>query len=126
MFRFVSYLILLWQLSYYIFSTLSIFVDHESVANVCADLGTCYYNSGKYELAIATFEDGLQIVLLAETDQSLDVAEALYKIASCHDSLCNYDEGELFQYIFSFNLTEIYVNLSLPCDILQRWKNSMR
>lgn len=69
--------------------------DHESVASVCADLGTCYYNSGKYELAISTFEDDLRIILLSENDRSLEVAEALYKIASCHDSLCNYDEGKL-------------------------------
>ena len=65
------------------------------MASVSADLGTCYYNSGKYELAISTFEDGLRIILLAEVDRSLEVAEALYKIASCHDSLCNYDEGKL-------------------------------
>jgi len=67
--------------------------DHETVASVSADLGTCYYNSGKYELAISTFEDGLRIILLAENDRSVEVAEALYKIASCHDSLCNYDEA---------------------------------
>lgn len=69
-------------------------VDHESVASVSADLGTCYYNSGKYELAISTFEDGLRIILLGENDRSLEVAEALYKIASSHDSLCKYDEGK--------------------------------
>ncbi|KAL7537757.1 hypothetical protein ACHAXR_008051 [Thalassiosira sp. AJA248-18] len=67
--------------------------DHETVASVSADLGTCYYNSGKYEIAISTFEDGLRIILLAENDRSLEVAETLYKIASCHDSLCNYDEA---------------------------------
>ena len=73
----------------------NLFADHESVASVCADLGTCYYNSGKYELAISTFEDDLRIILLSDNDRSLEVAEALYKIASCHDSLCNYDEGKL-------------------------------
>ena len=69
-------------------------LDHETVASVSADLGTCYYNSGKYDFAISTFEDGLRIILLAENDRSIEVAEALYKIASCHDSLCNYDEGK--------------------------------
>ena len=65
------------------------------MASVSADLGTCYYNSGKYNEAIATFEDDLRIILLADDDRSAEVAESLYKIASCHDSLCNYDEGKL-------------------------------
>ena len=71
------------------------FPDHESVATVCADLGSCYYNSGKYELAISRFADCLRIILLrSNTDRSLEVAETLYKIASCHDRLCNYDKGK--------------------------------
>jgi len=90
-----------WYLTPYLF-----LLDHESVISLSNDLGTCYYNSGKYELAISTFEDGLRIILLAENDRSLEVAEALYKVASCHDSLCNYAEGKfsttapiLFQFL---------------------------
>lgn len=38
--------------------------------------------------------------MLLEPDGSPnEVAEALYKIASCHDSLCNYDEGMLYLHV---------------------------
>jgi len=65
--------------------------DHESLADISSDLGTCYFNSGKYDLAISTFSDAFRIILLTESRESLEVADVLYKIASCHDSLCNYD-----------------------------------
>jgi len=68
--------------------------DDESVAAVSSDLGTCYYNSGKYELAILLFRDSLRIKMLLDEDlESLEVADMLYKIASCHDSLCEYGEA---------------------------------
>ncbi|KAL3817278.1 hypothetical protein ACHAXA_003199 [Cyclostephanos tholiformis] len=64
--------------------------DHESLAPVCVDIGTCYYNSGKYDLAISFFEEALRIILRVGNEVD---AEILYKIASCHDSLCNYDQA---------------------------------
>ena len=73
------------------FSTDLSWQDHESLADISSDLGTCYFNSGKYDLAISTFSDALRITLLTESRESLEVADVLYKIASCHDSLCNYD-----------------------------------
>ena len=69
-------------------------IDDLTVASVSSDLGTCYYNSGKYELAMSLFQDALRINLLTRDRASLEVADALYKIASCHDSLCEYDKGE--------------------------------
>ena len=63
------------------------------MAYVCVDLGTSYYNSGKYDLAISFFEEGLRITSLDGNVIGFEVAEILYKIASCHDSLCNYDEA---------------------------------
>lgn len=81
---------------------ISIFADDESVAAVSSDLGTCYYNSGKYELATLLFRDALRIKSLSEDEENLEVADMLYKIASCHDSLCEYDEGNLFYFFLFF------------------------
>jgi tetratricopeptide (TPR) repeat protein len=67
--------------------------DDESLAPVCVDLGTRYYNSGKYDLEISFFVEGLRFTLLDGNVIGYEVAEILYKIASCHDSLCNYDEA---------------------------------
>ena len=64
--------------------------DDETLVPVCVDVGTCYYTSGKYDDAIIFFEEALRII--SRIGNSVD-AEILYKIASCHDSLCNYDEG---------------------------------
>ena len=66
--------------------------DDESLVPLCIDVGTCHYTSGKYELAISFFEEALRIISLV--GKSVD-AEILYKIASCHDSLCNYDKGKM-------------------------------
>ncbi|KAL7492014.1 hypothetical protein ACHAWT_001279 [Skeletonema menzelii] len=70
--------------------------DHSSVASISSDLGTCYYNIGKYEFARNMFQDALRIMTLSdlsEIDRRLEVADLLYKIASCHDSLCDFEEA---------------------------------
>lgn len=70
--------------------------DHNSVASISSDLGTCYYNVGKYESARNMFQDALRIMALSvvsEDDRRLEVADLLYKIASCHDSLCDFEEA---------------------------------
>ena len=67
--------------------------DHDSVASVSSDLGTCHFNVGKYESARNMFQDTLRIVTLSEADTSLKVADVLYKIASCEESLCDFDDA---------------------------------
>mmetsp|Transcript_21043 Transcript_21043/g.42074 ORF Transcript_21043/g.42074 Transcript_21043/m.42074 type:complete len:1988 (-) Transcript_21043:41-6004(-) len=70
--------------------------DHSSVASISSDLGTCFYNVGKYESARNMFQDALRIMTLSkvdEVDRRLEVADLLYKIASCHDSLCDFDKS---------------------------------
>ncbi len=47
-------------------------------------------------MASELFEQALRILLqVTEEEQSLEVADLLYKIASCHEVLCEYDEGKL-------------------------------
>ena len=78
------------------------------MAYVCVDLGTSYYNSGKYDLAISFFEEGLRITSLDGNVIGFEVAEILYKSASCHDSLCNYDEAlEKFSEVKSLAFTAL-------------------
>ena len=82
--------------------------DDESLAPVCVDLGTSYYNSGKYDLAISFFVEGLRFTSLDGNVIGFEVAEILYKIASCHDSLCNYDEAlEKFSEVKSLAFTAL-------------------
>ena len=71
--------------------------DHNSIISISSDLGTCYYNVGKYESARNMFQDALRIISLSNADGSTELADILYKIASCHDSLCDFDEAlEIF------------------------------
>jgi hypothetical protein len=64
------------------------------------DVGSSFYRIGKYELANALFEQALRILLqVTEDEESLEVADLLYKIASCHESLCEYTEGRILSFI---------------------------
>jgi tetratricopeptide (TPR) repeat protein len=67
--------------------------NDKSLASVCVALGSCYYNSCKYDLAISAYEEGLRVISLGENVVVHEIADISYKIASCHDSLCNYDEA---------------------------------
>jgi hypothetical protein len=65
-----------------------------------SDVGSSFYRIGKYDLANTLFEQALRILLhVTEDEQSLEVADLLYKIASCHESLCEYTEGRIFIHI---------------------------
>lgn len=60
-----------------------------------SDVGSSFFQIGKYDLANVLFEQALRILLqVTEDEQSLEVADLLYKIASCHESLCEYNEGK--------------------------------
>lgn len=74
----------------------SIFLpDDERVGMCSSDVGSSFFQIGKYDLATVLFEQALRILLqVTENEPSLEVADLLYKIASCHESLCEYDEGE--------------------------------
>ena len=64
------------------------------------DVGSAFYQIGKYGIANQLFENALRFLLTnVEDDQSPEVADMLYKIASCHECLCEYNEGKLMLYI---------------------------
>lgn len=68
--------------------------DDERVGMCSSDVGATFYGIGKYDIANKLFEQALQILLqTTEDEQSVEVADLLYKIASCHESLCEYNEG---------------------------------
>lgn len=70
-----------------------------------SDVGSAFYQIGKYDLATVLFEQALRILLqVTEDEQSLEVADLLYKIASCHESRCEYDEGKVWCWVFLYNL----------------------
>lgn len=67
-------------------------------------VGSSFFQIGKFDIAINLFEQALRILLQAtEDEQSLEVADLLYKIASCHESLCEYDEGKVGSFFFITN-----------------------
>ena len=98
--------------------------DHQSVGSISSDLGTCYYNVGKYESARQMFEDTLRIVALSYTDSSLEIADTLYKIASCHDSLCEFDEAlEKFYRVKQIRQSHLGMENSLVVQTMLRIGN---
>jgi tetratricopeptide (TPR) repeat protein len=75
-------------------------LDDERVGMCSSDVGSSFYRIGKYDLANTLFEQALRILLhVTEDEQSLEVADLLYKIASCHESLCEYTEGRIVIHI---------------------------
>ena len=98
--------------------------DHQSVGSISSDLGTCYYNVGKYESARQMFQDTLRIVALSETDSSLEIADTLYKIASCHDSLCEFDDAlEKFYRVKQIRQSHLGMENSLVVQTMLRIGN---
>eukprot|EP00956_Cyclotella_meneghiniana_P018047 scaffold29822_cov65-Cyclotella_meneghiniana.AAC.2 len=99
--------------------------DDERVAMCSNDVGCAFYQIGKYGIANQLFENALRFLLTnVEDDQSPEVADLLYKIASCHECLCEYNEAlGIFQEVKQIRISQAGVDSSPVIQTMLRIGN---